>query len=368
MNEQAEIDTSTALVIPEPASLQVMFAKPDAIAAMIERIEAEARSETPDVTTAKGRKAVASLAYKIAQSKTALDKAGKDLNEEARKKIAVVDAERRKIRDRLDALKDEIRKPLDDWEAAEAARVDALKARLDRLTNAAPAEDTSDSIKALIQRVEATTIDDTWQEYLPHAGKAKDATLTRLRAQLVATETREAEAAELARLRAEAAAREEADRLRREAEEAEARRVAAEKAEAERLAQIEREKQEAAERAAREAEDRAKAEAERAQREAEARAEAERKASAEREAELQRQIEAEKARAQAAAKAERDRLAAERKAEEEARAKREADQAHRDKIKGDIAAALSKMAGAASPEAIAEALITGKIPHCKVEM
>lgn len=318
MNEQAEIDTSTALAIPEPASLQVMFQKPDQITAMIERIEAEARAHAPDLSTVKGRKAIASLAYKIAQSKTALDKAGKDLNADLREKINVVDAERRKIRDRFDALKDEIRKPLDDWEAAEEARVDALKARLDRLDGATPAEDTSESLKALIARVEATIIDDSWQEYLPHAGKAKDATLIRLRTQLAATEKREAEAAELERLRAEAAAREEADRMRREAEEAEARRIAAEKAEAERQAQIEREKQEAAERAAA-----------RAQREAEERAEAE------------------------------------RKQEAEARAKREADQAHRARIQGEIAGALEAYE-AMGAMGIADAIMGGAIPHVRV--
>lgn len=350
-------DTGTALAIPELTTLQVMFHKPDQIGAMIDRIAAEARAQAPDLSTAKGRKAIASLAYKIAQSKTALDKAGKDLNEEARKQIAVVDAERRKIRDRFDALKDEIRKPLDDWEAAEAARVDALKARLDRLTNAAPTEESSDSIRAMIDRVDRAVIDDTWQEYLPHAAKAKDATLTRLRAQLAETERREAETAELARLRAEAAAREEADRQRREAEEAEARRIAAEKAEAERQAQIERDKAEAVARAQKDAEERANAEAERLRVEA-----------AQKEEEYKRNIAAEAAKAEAAAKAERDRIEAEKKAEADARAKREADQAHRSKIAGDIANALRTMAGAASPEQIAAALMDGKIPHVKVTL
>lgn len=361
-------DTSTALVIPEKTELAAIFRAENGIDPIIAKIAAKVREHKPDLSTDKGRKAIASLAYAVARSKTALDEAGKQLNEEARAQIGVVDAARKKLRDQLDALRDEARKPLDEWEAAEKARVDALKARLDRLTNAAPDEDISDKIKAMIARVEIAMIDDTWQEYLPMAAKAKDATLARLRAQLVATETRETEAAELAHLRAEAAAREEADRLRREAEEAEARRIAAEKAEAERLSQIERDKQEAAERAAREADQRAREEAARVQREAEERAEAERRAAAEREAALQRQIEQERARAEAAAQAERDRLAAERQAEADARAKREADQAHRAKIAGDIANALRTMAGNATPENIAAALMDGRIPHVKVTL
>ena len=368
MNEQTEIITGTALALPEKASLEAMFRQDGGIDPLIAKLEAAVKSHVPDLTTKKGRDAIKSLAYNVSRSKTALDDAGKKLNEDARAQIAVVDAARRKIREKLDALRDEARKPLDDWEAAEAARVDALKARLAQLTDAAPTDDTSDCIAALIERVEATDIDDTWAEYKAEAAIAKDGKLTALRNMLAETRQREADAAELARLRAEAEARAEEDRKRKEAEEAEARRIEAEKAEAERQAQIERDKQEAVERAAREAEDRAKAEAERVKREYEAKAEAEKRAAAEREAEYKRNIAAEAAKAEAAAKAERDRIEAERKAEAEARAKREKDKAHRAKIKGDIAAALRTMSGAASPEQIAEALIAGKIPHTKVSM
>lgn len=366
MNEVTEITTGTALALPERTSLETMFRQDGGLDPLIAKLEAAVRAHVPDLTTRKGRDAIKSLAYTVARSKTALDEAGKQLNEEARAQIAVVDAARRKIRERLDALRDEARKPLDEWEAAEEARVDALKARLDRLANAAPAEDASDTIRALITRVEQTAIDDSWAEYLPHAGKAKDATLNRLRAQLVVTEQREAEQAELARLRAEAEARAEEDRKRKEAEEAEARRIEAQKAEAERLAQIEREKQEAAERATREAEDRARAEAAKAQREAEEKAEAERRAAAEREAELQRQIQKAKADAEAAAQAERDRVEAVRKAEEEAQRKREENTRIRNKVKREIVAALTNIAGDAAPENIADALISGSIPHCTV--
>lgn len=362
------VETGTALTIPAPADLAVIFREEGGIDPIIARIEAEVRAHVPDVSTKKGRDAIASLAYKVSRSKTALDDAGKSLNDEQRKQIAVVDAARRTIRDRLDTLRDEARKPLDEWEAAEAARLDALKSRLDRLNHASPSEDTSACIADLIRRVEAAVIDDSWQEYLPHAAKAKDATLARLRAQLDATARREAEQAELSRLRAEAAAREEAERQRLAEEAAAKAKAEAERIEAERQARIEREKQEAAERAAREAEERAKAEADRQRRDAEERAEAERRAAAQREADLQRQIEAAKAEADAAAQRERDRIEAERKAAEDARIKREADAAHRAKIASDIAAALRTMSGRATPENIAAALMDGKIPHCIVRI
>lgn len=355
MNELSEITTGTALALPERTSLEVMFRQDGGLDPLIAKLEAAVKAHVPDLTTKKGRDAIKSLAYNVARSKTALDEAGKQLNEEARAQIAVVDAARRKIRDKLDALRDEARKPLDEWEAAEEARVEALKARLDRLANAAPAEDTSDAIKALITRVEQTAIDDSWAEYLPHAGKAKDATLNRLRAKLVVTEQREAEQAELARLRAEAEARAEEDRKRKEAEEAEARRIEAQKAEAERLAQIEREKQEAAERAKREAEEKAEKAALRAAAEA-----------LEAENRHKRALEEAERRAEAAAQAERDRIEAERIAEAEAQRKREENTRIRNRVKREIVAALTAIAGDASPEQIADALIAGSIPHCTV--
>ena len=358
---------STALAIPERTELVALFGRDGGLDPIIARIEAEVRAHVPDVTTKRGRDAIASLAYRVARSKTALDDAGKALTEEQRRQISVVDAARRSMRDRLDALKDEARKPLDAWEAAEQEREAALKARMIRLRDAAPTEDTQEAFAALIARVEATAIDCTWQEFATEAAQVKDATLSRLR-----------DAAELTRLRAEAVARAEADRIaaeraaaeeaeRREREaEAERQRLAAEaeakrKAEAERLAaeraaQIERDKAEAAERAAREAEERARAEAERRAKEA-----------AEREAELQRQLEAQRAETERAAQAERDRIAEAARAEEEARAKRAADAAHRARIQGAIAVALEAYMEMGAM-GVADAIIGGAIPHVRVTL
>lgn len=349
--------TGSALALPPPQDLVAIFRAGDQMDAIIKRIEDEARSQHHDVKTAKGREAIASLAHKVARSKTALDAAGADLKAEAQKIVTRVDAERRKIRDRLDALKDEIRKPLTEWEQAEKDRVDALAARLQRLMDAATVapDATAEGIAAVIKRVEAVALDDAWQEYVAQAGVAKDATLTALRAAHARVETLEAQAAELERLRVQAEAREEDDRKRLEAERVEAERIAQEKAEAERAARIEREKQEAATRAAEEATSRAKAEAE-----------ATAKAASEREADLQRQIEDARRATESAAQAERDRAAAQAKAEADAKAKREADAAHRERIKTAIAKALASMAGGATPDAIADAIMAGKIPHVQV--
>lgn len=376
MNEIMERGTGSALVLPEAKSLATMFSDTGDIEKLIKRIEYEARSHAPDLSTAKGRDAIKSLAFKVTKSKTALDEAGKSLNEERRAAINAVDAVRRIVRDRLDALRDEVRKPLDDWEADEEARVVALKTRLERLRtahDALPVDASSEQIGALLARVEAAVIDDTWAEYAVEAGLYRDqaiATIKHMHAAAVAREEAAAEAArqveELAQLRAEKAAREEADRIKAEHEAAEARRIEADKAQAERAAQIERDKQEAAKRASEEAEARAKAEAERASRDAAEREATLERQKAEAEARHAREMADAKAREEVAAQRERDRIEADRRAEEEDQRKRAENTRIRNKVKREIVAAISAVGGGADD--IADALIAGRIPHIKVEM
>lgn len=381
MNDMSA-NAGTAIAIPGKADLEAMFRAENGLDPLVAMIEAKVRAHVPDLSTRKGRDEIKSLAYMVARSKTALDDAGKALNEEVRTQINAVDAARRSIREKLDALRDEARKPLDDWEAAEEARVKKLKDRLERVRLAhtmLPEDPTSEQIAALLARVEGIEIDGTWSEFADDAGRYKAQAVTTLQHLRDATAERERQAAELEALRREKAEREEADRLSREAaeeaervrleaERAERDRIAAEKAEADRLARVEAEKQEAARIAAEQAEARAKAEAERAAREAAEREAAMARAQAEAEARHKREMEEAKAREEAAAQAERDRIAAEHRAAQMAADRRAADQAHRKRIRDAIAAALASMAGAATPEAIADALMAGKIPHCEVKL
>ncbi len=84
---------------------------------IIADIEEAIANHVPDVHTTAGRKEVASLAYKIAQTKTKLDTLGKGLTDDWRKQTNAVNAKRKATRDRLDDLRDEARKPLTEWEA-----------------------------------------------------------------------------------------------------------------------------------------------------------------------------------------------------------------------------------------------------------
>jgi hypothetical protein len=360
---------TTALALPSGSALADVFSNLKNIDPIIKRIRDEVKSHTPDLSTEKGRKEIASLAYKVSRSKTALDDAGKKLTEDIKRQAGQIDAARKKIRDQLDALRDEVRKPLTDWEAAEELRVQSARATIDEVRfHGLPDEYSSADVAEAAARVKSVEAKPEYAEYLPQIEAARENTLAALRVMYSAAKKREEQEAELARLRAEAEARAEADRIKAEQE-------AAAQAEADRA---KREAEEAEESARQEAERAARIEAEKAEA-ARLAAEQEKAAAAEREAALARQAEeaaerhrkelAEaKAREEAAAQAERDRIAAERKAEEDARAKREADAAHRAKIAKNIANALRAMAGDASPEKIAEALIAGKIPHVTVSM
>lgn len=384
----------TALALPADTELATIFRTEGAVDPIIARIEAEVRAHVPDLTTAKGRDAVKSLAYKVSRSKTALDEAGKKLNEDARAQIAVVDAARKRIRDRLDALRDEARKPLDDWEAAEETRINALRDRLAAL-DAGRADEHCETaqISDVLAEIEATEIGDDWQEYQGQAAIAKGRALTTLRRNLQIASQREADAAELERLRLEQARRDEEDRQRREAEDAAARladratkaRAYIEEVGAGRIGgrpqpfgvliyELESKLPDLIDQLGKHASDLhalrrdtlaglvSKMDEQR-QRD-DAKAESDRKAAAEKaaiEAKAQAEREAEEA-----AQRERDRLAAERRAEEEAQKRREENTRIRNRVKREIAAAFAALPQPLTHDDMADALIAGRIAHCKV--
>lgn len=231
---------------------------------LLAKIRQETATIVPDVSSASGRKEIASLAYKVARSKTTIDDAGKTLVAGWKRQSAEVDAARKKARDYLDALKDEVRKPLDEWEA-EQARIEQealAKAEAERVAAAEAAAAELAKREDEIAAREAAI-----------AAKEKEAA-DKLAAELAAKERSEREES----IRKEAAAKAERDaaeavaKAAREAEEAkEAARLAAEKAERDATAAREKAERDQAE-AVRQAEERAKQEAARieAQRVAEA--------------------------------------------------------------------------------------------------
>lgn len=111
----------TDLVVIEKANAMTVFQSADQIEEILQKVEREVMSFVPDITTAKGRKEIASLAYKVAQTKTYLDGLGKDLVAELKEIPKLIDANRKTVRDRLDELKAKARQPLTDYEEESGA-------------------------------------------------------------------------------------------------------------------------------------------------------------------------------------------------------------------------------------------------------
>ncbi|MGE0575403.1 hypothetical protein [Reyranella sp.] len=363
---QGELTTSRTL------KAEMVFV-PGGVDAILDRITAEVRSISTDISTPAGRSAVASLAYKVARSKTALDDMGKQLVADWKQKAAVVDADRRRIREALDALRDEVRKPLDEWEAADRRRIAAHEAALEEMRRIGvfDADATATEIDGRLAAMENLPARD-WQEFQKRADDMRSATLATLTRMRDAAAKREAERAELERLRREQAEREQKERdARIAAEAAEKARIAAEKrAEAEAKAAAEKAERERrrVEDEKRRAEEKAEA-AERARVLAEARAREEAEATAKR-VEAEKRAAAEKAERErvAAIEAERQRQAAEKAEEEAAAAKRAADKKHRAAINNEIVASLIGEAAIEREQAVAvvTAIAQGKVPHTRI--
>ncbi len=280
------------LVVIEQATALDLFTAPEKVNQMLEHIKSLAEEERKeldsDFSVAKNRKAFASLAYKVAQTKTYIDKEGKAVVDKLKELPKKVDASRKIFRDELDALSTDIRKPLTEWEAQEKAREEA---------------------EVLKKQIEVDHEEALQMNELFDLRKAEEE-----RKRITREEEMKRQAAEQARLEAERKAQQEIEAAARREREA---KEAAERAE--------REKQEAIQRAEQAAKE-AKEKAERDAKEALERAEREK----------QLAIEAERKKAQ---EAEQARLAEEeRKRQEEA--KRQADKEHRRKYNQETLQAL----------------------------
>lgn len=264
------------LVVIEKSKALDVFKSSNSVEDIISKIESEVNSFVNDVNTDKGRKEIKSLAYRVAQSKTYLDGLGKDLVAELKEIPKLIDANRKTVRDRLDALRDKVRQPLTEWEA-EQDRIKAEKQMLAWHEEALEMNEAFD--KELAERIEsdheiALLMNEKFDRDLAEAKAEAE------RQRIAHEEELKKQAAEQARLAAEQKAQQEieaAAQREREAKEAQER--------------AEREKQEAIQRAEQEAKE-AKEKAERDAKEAQERAEREKQAAIEAERKKQADIEA----------------------------------------------------------------------------
>ncbi|CNJ17778.1 Uncharacterised protein [Yersinia aldovae] len=201
----------------------------------------QAVNEVPDVTTAKGRARIASLAASASRSKTAIEKPGREYLKKLKEAVKPAEAEIKRFVDACDALRDETRRPLTEWEAEQ-----------DRLKQEAEAKKKAEELAAEVEvkHEMALLMNDAFDRAQADK-KAEDERLQKERDDRIAAEAtakvkRDADLA--AQQEREASARREAE-LRLQAEQGERDRVAlalkAEQDKKDAIAKAEREKQEA---------------------------------------------------------------------------------------------------------------------------
>lgn len=300
------------LVTIEAANALTLFTTENGLDPVLSKIKKEIDAFVPDISTEEGRREIASIAHKVAKSKTYLDAVGKDLVSDLKKKPKLIDAERKRIRDTLDLWKDRVRRPLTDWENIEKERKQRHSDRLIEM-EAIPerTEDkSSDEITALISRLETMTTDYDWEEFENRASQTKERLMLILDQKLNRRIKYEAEQIELEKLRRERAEIEQKNREAQIAQEA-----------------VEREKREAADKIA--AERRAAEKLEQELQRQKDLADRERRAAEEREHKSKLKAEQEKA---DAIRLERERAESEKIRQDEMERARQADKAHRAKV------------------------------------
>lgn len=313
---------SNELVVIEQANIPALFIK-DGCDPIIEGLKKEAAKFEGDISTAKGRKEIASFARKFSTAKAYLDKLGKNLSDEYRAKIAPINVERNKIETCCNELRDQIRKPLTDWEDAEKERVQRHENAIQFINNHLEVEfEDSAHVAKLIEMVKGVMVGEVFEEFELAATKAKDAVLTQLEAKFIVLQNAEKEKAEADRIEKKRLEKEQKEREEKIAKEA-----------AEQATKDAKAKTAEKDRKAKQAVIDAKAATEKAKREtkeAEDRAERERKEAAGK---------AEKER-EAAVEAEKKRQADQIKADKEADEKRQANKRHRNKIHKEAKASM----------------------------
>lgn len=329
---------TTDLVVIEKTNALTVFKSSDQIEEILAKVEREVMSFVPDVSTAKGRKEIASLAYRVAQTKTYLDSLGKDLVAELKEIPKLIDGNRKTVRDRLDALKEKARQPLSDYEAEQERIKAAEEARIAAEKLAAEIESAHEM--ALLMNKE---FDRERAEASAEAERQRIAHEEEIKRQAIEQARQEAEAQ--AQRDRDAAAQREAQ-LIAQAEQEKANRIAV---------------QERAEREAKEAQERT----ERLAKEAREQAEREKQQAIEL-AQRKAQEEADRIKRETEQK-EAARLAEEKRIADEA-AKRAANEAHRKAVGTDVVKGLVEHAGLTREQAIAtlKALMSNSIPHTSI--
>ena len=255
-----------SVIVSHDEELQGFFTDGKNLDALYGVIEAKAKGLVADPTTKEGASQIKGAARQLASVRVKVDNLGKQVVAELKKLPGVIDDNRKAFREKMEALQEEIRRPVTEIEERKA-KIDGFKEIHMKLAAADSA-----TLQGEIERLKSMEFTEkVWKESTADAIRTVEAEVNALTTLKAAAEKREEEARELEELRKK---QEEAERIIREQKiKEEAERKAKEEAEARAEAERERHRKEMerAEREKQEAERKAE-EAEKARKEAEERA------------------------------------------------------------------------------------------------
>lgn len=184
---------------------------------LLAKIETEARKHVPNLKTDKGRKAIASNARKVSSSKVIIENARKELVAKMVRDKRAIDEEGKRSVAFCDSLRDELRKPLTDWEDAEKDRIAAekLAAEFAADFDKATAENDLFNRQKAVEAAEAKLAAEAEEKRLAEDARLAEEQRVAREAQIAleATQKTEREAAEALQAETNRAAQAETDRI-----------------------------------------------------------------------------------------------------------------------------------------------------------
>jgi hypothetical protein len=174
-----------------------------------------------DISTEPKRTELKRFARPLQKLRTGIEARAKELTGATKRKIAAIDAEKRRLVQIVGGIEDEVLRPLTEWESKEMTRVDehaeALKAIRESILYGATETVTDLTIRLAWLEIQRKR---DWQEFAVPAEHSINEEVSRVERLIDLADARDKEQSELAKLRSDAAARADADRLANAAKEA----------------------------------------------------------------------------------------------------------------------------------------------------
>lgn len=174
------------IAVLSESEIDLVFGDEGKCAEIIKRIQTEARSEVFDIETESGRKAAKSLAYKVAKTKAPVEDAAKRRKAGLQVQIKAINKTSSAFVAAMDDLRDEIKEPVLEWEQREQRRVQAIRDKVQVISDTEPGNSIEFCRKQLDDLAELEFSADEYQEFLGLAYEKRDLVVARVREKLEA--------------------------------------------------------------------------------------------------------------------------------------------------------------------------------------